>query len=396
MRTIIKLFIGILFIGTFLTGCTSLSKPSPKTDTVKNREQEKLTQVWLQEGQALLKKGDLVGAQEKYKLVRTINPQHQEAIKKTQWLKKEVTRVAEKHYRAGLKAKKRGQYAKARHQFLITLRLKPNHEKAKKMLTTHERVEAKQYIVHTLKPGESLSAVAKIYYGDYKKFPLIAAFNEFEDASRLTVGQKIKVPKIDNTPFLISTQAVKTEKKKQEETYTDPSETIANDEAFLELATSEMQEEPVDPVALYRDQGISLFEQKQYEEAIFELKKVLSVDANDKEARKYLHQSHFNRALNLMAKADYLTAKKEFDISATYTNRCEECKTYAKQCDESYMDHHYNLGISYFAKEKLQEAIEEWKLVQAVDPHYKDVQKNLQKAELLLHRLEEIKKGREK
>jgi nucleoid-associated protein YgaU len=203
-------------MATVVTGCISMSKPSPKTAATENREPAKLAQLWMQQGQELVQKGDFVGAQKKYKLVRTISPQNQDALQKLQWLEREISRAAEKHYKAGLKAKKRGQYAKARRQFLMTLRMKPNHKKAKEMLTTHARVEAKQYIVHTLKPGESLSSVAKIYYGDYKKFPLIAAFNELEDASKLTVGQKIKVPQNKDTPFLISPQAVKTEKKKQE------------------------------------------------------------------------------------------------------------------------------------------------------------------------------------
>jgi tetratricopeptide (TPR) repeat protein len=190
---------------------------------------------------------------------------------------------------------------------------------------------------------------------------------------------------------------VKTEKKKQEVAYTAPPEAIAHDDAFLELATTESQEEePVDPVALYRDQGISLFEQKQYEEAIFELQKVLNVNSKDKEARKYLHEAHFNLALSLLAKEDYLAAKKAFNLSAKHTTQCDKCETYAKQCDESYKDLHYNQGISYFGKEQLKKAIAEWKLVQALDPNYKDVNKNLQKAELLLNRLEEIKKGQQK
>jgi len=335
----------------------------------------------------------LVGSLKKYKLVLTISPQNREAIEKKRWLETELAKVSEKHYRAGMKAKKRGQYAKARRQFLMALRLKPNHAKAKGMLTTHARVEARHYVLHTMQPGESLSAVAKTYYGDYKKFPLIAAFNELEDASKLAVGKKIKVPKIDGTPFLISTRAVKTEEKKEEKADTGAPSTIEEDEAVSDLETQESQEEPVDPVVLYREQGISLFEQKQYEEAIFELKKVLNVDPKDTEAREFLHKSHFNRALSLMAKEDYMVAKKEFGLSAKYTPRCEKCEKYAKQCDDSYKDLHYNQGISYFGKENLKKAIEEWKLVQAVDPNYKDVQKNIQKAGLLLNRLEEIKKG---
>ena len=39
-----------------------------------------------------------------------------------------------------------------------------------------KRIQIKRYLVHTIKPGESLSGVAKIYYGDHHKFPIIAKF----------------------------------------------------------------------------------------------------------------------------------------------------------------------------------------------------------------------------
>jgi cell fate (sporulation/competence/biofilm development) regulator YlbF (YheA/YmcA/DUF963 family) len=57
------------------------------------------------------------------------------------------------------------------------------------------------------------------------------------------------------------------------------------------------------------------------------------------------------------------------------------------------METHYNRGLSYFGKQQLSEAVREWELVRAVDPNYKDVEKDIEKAKTLLERLENIKKS---
>ena len=48
-------------------------------------------------------------------------------------------------------------------------------------------------------------------------------------------------------------------------------------------------------------------------------------------------------------------------------------------------------GIVHFGQEELKKAIASWEKVVAVDPDYKDVQQNLNKAQLLNERLERIK-----
>ena len=62
--------------------------------------------------------------------------------------------------------------------------------------------------MHTIGPGDSLSKLAKMYYGDYKKFPIIAEFNGVPDAVAARVGQKIKVPEIEGVPFNVAAKDV--------------------------------------------------------------------------------------------------------------------------------------------------------------------------------------------
>jgi tetratricopeptide (TPR) repeat protein len=75
---------------------------------------------------------------------------------------------------------------------------------------------------------------------------------------------------------------------------------------------------------------------------------------------------------------------------------CNQCRNYIKTCEDTYKEKHYNLGIHYFGKEQLEQAITEWEQVEKIDPGYKDVQSNLKKARTLYERLESIKQSTNK
>jgi cell fate (sporulation/competence/biofilm development) regulator YmcA (YheA/YmcA/DUF963 family) len=54
---------------------------------------------------------------------------------------------------------------------------------------------------------------------------------------------------------------------------------------------------------------------------------------------------------------------------------------------------HYKRGIRFFDKERLNEAIKEWELVRYMDPDYKKVNELINKAKMLLEKIEELKKS---
>ena len=406
MRYKRALFCLVLLLATAV-GCAGLGKKS--LGKMFNREEEKLLQTYLEKGQDYEEKGDLNEALEQYKLALAVSPQNQLAIEKSHKLETTLRAAAERHYQSGLKLHKSGKYALARTQFLTALRLWPDHLLAKKMLTVREEVRAERYVVHKIQPGESLSQLAKIYYGDYHKFSVIAQYNNLTDATQVTVGQEVKVPEIDGLPFLARKQDIEIKEKKvpgfvpsaQEAEAVDTSEGVSKEqiekgkEEETEAATEEEPEPVVDVAAMYRDQGIDLYKQKDYQGAIVEFTKVVNVNPEDRTALEYLYKSHFEQAMALFEKEDYLSAKKEFEACLPYQKNSQQCREYAMKCEQMYMDLHYNKGVSYFGKEQLSEAIREWELVQAVDPGYKKVEDHINKAKALLKRLEEIKKTQE-
>ncbi|MEA3457742.1 MAG: LysM domain-containing protein, partial [Candidatus Thermoplasmatota archaeon] len=201
--------IWIVILLTMVCGCAEHFKKF--SQKIHERKKENLVQSYLQTGKEYENKGNLAEAYKQYKLALTVSPQNQEAVKGIDHLEKELFKWAEKYYREGMKLYNKGKYRLARRKFLTALRFWPDHSRALKMLTPRKHVKYKKYIEHIIKPSESLSKIAMIYYGDYRKFPIIAEYNNIADATLTHVGQKIRVPEIEGVPFLTEKQEVKPE-----------------------------------------------------------------------------------------------------------------------------------------------------------------------------------------
>ena len=423
MKKIRVLILGVLIV-VMIGGCAGISGITEKFTGSKKKA---LVQTYIRNGQEYENKGDLVQALKQYKLVLTVDPKNKEAIEKSGLLEKNMRVLAQEHYRKGLKLRKKGKYQLARKEFLTTLELQPDHLEALRAIKPKKEISAKKYIIHTIKPGESLAMVAKTYYGDYKKFPIIAKFNNMSDATQITVGQKIKVPEIDGVALLTKKQEIETGEKYIIHTIK-PGESLAivaktyygdykkfpiiaefnnmpdatqitvgqkikvpeiEEMPFLaskhEIKTKEVkapdsvgldretiedeghaEEEPIDEVANYRFLGIEHFNNKEYPAAIVEFNKVLNANPDDKSTREYLYNTHFQYGIALFGKGDYLAAKKNFETSFSYNKDCDKCQDYVKKSGEIYMETHYNRGLSYYGNQQLTEAVREWELVRSI------------------------------
>jgi len=384
----------IFLIVASLVGCAPLIKQPPKKTGEAPPEalKKKLVTEYLQGGEKCEETGDPVTALGHYKRALTVDPLNQEAIESRKRVEKELRRSAEEHYQAGTKFHKAGKYGRARHQFLIALRLWPDHAGAFKMLTTRKRIQIKSYVIHTVQPGENLSKVAKMYYGDPRKFPLIAKYNNITDATRVYVGQKIKVPEIEGMPFLARKEEIKKEKPevvdvglREREEYTLGEQEPAETPAVVE------KEEALDQVASYRDDGVELFSIKKYQEAIDAFNKVLNIYPQDSIALEYSYKAYLQHGISLFGKEDYLAARDQFEACLRLRNDSQKCQVYLEKSENLYKEVHYRKGIQLFDKELLTKAIDEWKLVRLIDPNYKRVDYLITKAKTILKNIQELK-----
>ena len=399
-RDMKKLFIFLIIIDlvSAFFGCALIDKQLGK----------QIAQEYLEKGRQLENAGDLPGALEQYKLALTATPKNKELNNKIKNLEDTMRVIAETHYMQGLSHQQKGEYQLAQNEFLQVLRYNPNHQGALEMLKPPKPIDAEHYIVHKVKPNESLSKIAIIYYGDYKKFPIIAQFNNISDATKVSVGDLIKVPKLRGIPFLPPDKPSEEEKKVKktapphedipskiasEKPDTPPVEKKPATPVEPEVTEKEIKKPPIKTEDDSRDRGIEYFNKNKYSEAIIQLEKALSKNPNDEKTIHYLYLSYLQQAMVLYEKKDFLPAKNAFDRALSYNNDCEKCLTYSDKSEQEYKELHYNKGIAFFAKEQLTEAISEWELVTALDPDYKKVKENITKARQYLEKLKEIQKS---
>ena len=195
--------ISVILVLVLAFGCAGTGKKSSA----------QLAEEYTSKAKAFEAQDDMVEALEQYKLVLTVDSENQLAQEKSATIGQELNKKAEEHYQIGLKFYNQGQYREARKEFLTALRYNPDHVDAKNKLTaTKKEIEqVSRYIVHILQVDETISTLADKYYGDYRKFHLIAEYNELEDATKVTVGQEIKIPVIEGMPIIADPASIQTE-----------------------------------------------------------------------------------------------------------------------------------------------------------------------------------------
>lgn len=426
-------FVAFVLSGLLLNGClkpSGTAKPNPK-----------LAAQYLEKGKALQKEGALTEAYEQYKLALTVDPKNAEAGQRAGQLAQQLSKLADARYELGMKYHRQGKYGLARKEFLTALKYQPDHPKASKMLVSRQPKKSPGYVMHkiqkgeslsiiakkyygdynkfhiiarfnniedpthiapgqtimipdlqgntalytpafiekkttgfvwhTIEPGQSISKLAQLYYGDYKQFHIIAQYNEMDDATRVKVGDRVKVPKIVGLPF---NEPSKLAKKGPDATFQPKSQTAPAAETVVPPPEASMAEKPArtdvdgDEQALaYRDAGIELYNEAKYEDAIFELNKAVEASPDDQQTRTYLAKAYFESGKELLDQKDFDAAGEAFESSLHYNPECAACDAYIQKAKAGPALIHRAKGIEYLNGNDFETAIAEFeKYLQAV------------------------------
>jgi tetratricopeptide (TPR) repeat protein len=347
---------------------------------------------YIAQGRASEKAGDWVEAARYYRLALAVEPQNQQIADSLKRVQAKRLKLAEAHYRKGLGYLRQGKYSDGQRQFLMTLRYWPQHKGAREKLKPRTQIKTKRYILHTVQKGETISIISKKYYDDPMQFQTIARFNNLPDATTVRVGKELKIPEIDGLPFLVpeGTPEITTDGQAMER------QLAAPDSEQREAQQTEGVQADAEAfdnmVANYRNAGLQLFHEKKYDEAVIEFKKVVNADPQDFKTQEYLFKAHFSSAQDLLKEKQYQAADKQLQACLDFRTDCLQCRPFIKQCEDSYKELHYQLGIQYFGEERLENAISEWQLVKKIDPHYKQVQENIRRAERISTKIQQLKK----
>jgi tetratricopeptide (TPR) repeat protein len=432
----------LLLMAVFLAACSM-----PIFNTQKSNP--KLAAQYVNQAQLLEKQGDLPSALEQYKLALTVDPGNTVAEERRAELTQKLKQMADERYQLGMKYHSQGKYALARKEFLTALKFNPDHPEASKMLVSRKPEAAPKYTIHVVKPGESLSMIAKTYYGDYTKFNVIAHFNNLEDATkvtpgqhlmipelegaplpavaggqdqdtesfvyhtiapgesisrlaqlyygdyklfhaiarynglddatRVTVGQKIKIPKLAGVPFTPPVGPAETQSKPPEMVPASPSEenvpaVVSGDE------TAEPEANEDDQILAYRDSGIALYHEGKYEDAVFELNKAIEAAPNDSQTRSFLGKAYFEVGKGLFDQEDFAAAQESFESALHYDPTCAQCRAYIEKSKLGPLLAYRTKGITYFNQNKFQNAIGEFEQFLKARPQDDEIRAYLSRA----------------
>jgi tetratricopeptide (TPR) repeat protein len=430
----------LLFV---LWGCQTPQAP---------RGKDKQANAYIEQAQAFENQGNLVDALEQYKLAQTINPNEPLITESVNRVETELDRLAETHYQTGLRFRDKGKWDLAKKEFLKALRYRPEHKKAAAMLQQRQPASENQFIsheiapgesisklarkyygdykkyhhianfnnmtdatqvrvgqrimvpvidgvtiddliristgtsapvstpvmegeytVHQIQPGESLSKVAQIYYGDYQLFQVIARYNGIADPTSIKVGQKIKVPRLDNGATLSPERQYLTEPAEAVPDTPYAPETDESDPLYeTPQPTAETPQpedlEPVDQVAEYRETGIALFNEKKYDDAIVELQKVLSGAPDDAAAMDYISRSYVELGKAHLAANQVNEAKTAFSTALDYDEPCIACQDLLARCRAIEADALRKSGEQFFQNNQYDKAISTLERAVALNP----------------------------
>ncbi len=426
--------LGIVLSIVIFSGCATLlgtAKPNPK-----------LAAQYLEKGRELEKQGDLPSALEQYKLALTADPQNEAAMQNNERLTKELSKLADARYDLGMKYHRQGKYALARKQFLTALKYQPDHPGASRMLVSrqpekapeyvlHEvqkgeslsmiaqkyygdykkydviadyndlkdatmvkpgqtiripnitgslqtlpatkmKLEGSDFVVHTIEPGQSISRLAQIYYGDYHKFHIIAQFNKMDDATQVKVGDKVKIPKVDGLPFNLPSQErpqkpqMPVQAGAEAKAMAPPSPMPASGppKSALDVPETLQPEAPEKTssennlqILAYRDAGIELYNEGKYEDAIFELNKSVEALPDDQQTRTYLAKAYFESGKTQLNQKEYDSAKEAFESALQFDPNCAECKSYIEKSKSGPLLTYRSKGIDHFNRNQFGDAI---------------------------------------
>ncbi|MEW5909079.1 MAG: hypothetical protein AB1659_04695 [Thermodesulfobacteriota bacterium] len=275
----------------------------------------------------------------------------------------------------------------ARREFLRVLFYDPDNLEA--LDYVKNRLHGEDYLVHEVKTGESFQTLSDLYYQDPQKEFVIAAYNDMKPEESLESGKKVKIPVIVvSAPDPLAASAPGSGKNAK------PGALPKKDPSAKPL------EEPQELTAMITDydKGIKtgrslseakqLMDKKRYPEAISVAEEILEQDDENSRAKQIINESNYRMGKGFAEGKNYWDAIKYFSRVDPEYQDVGRLKT---DVELKLAEIHYNEGIKYFVNEKLEKAIEEWKMTLALNPGHQKARSDMENAAGILKKLKEIK-----
>ncbi|MBU1712107.1 MAG: LysM peptidoglycan-binding domain-containing protein [Proteobacteria bacterium] len=340
----------------------SLAKTPLQRQEVVPPADKSLADVYRNKALDYEKAEEILKAIEMWKIVSVFSPADREAVKKIDDLQKLADNAAENHFKRGVTYFQEGAGASARKEFLLTLLFNPDHAAALDYLKN--KLTGEDYIQHGVMKGETLQGISQKYYNDPKKDFFIAYFNDLDMKTKLVPGTSLKIPVLET---LTPGQAPEDQELPDEE----------SEEPLVK--TVDIEE--------LRNKGAELLNVKKYLDAIAVAESVLKYNSNDRVALNLLNESNYQLGKIARAETNYDVAIKYF--SKVYPGY-RDVKDLKITTQNLLAESHYKKGVKFYLNEQIEQAISEWEETLTLNPKHPRAQKNIEKAQNLLKKIQKL------
>ena len=344
-----------------LAGCATIP---PRAEMVSGHRQR---------AQLLERDGQLRAALGELKVARTVDPEDPDVRSEHTRLEGRIQRRVTEKLGEARAALARGGHTEARRKLLAVLALDPDNAAAVALL--RGSVREVDFVMHTVRAGETLGSIAERYYGDRARSEVIWETNRLPAGRPLVAGSTLKIPEIPGLPFAGAGARAAPALPSPARPTPDRS-----------VGTEEPPE--VDPMlAEIRD----AIERKDYAVALGDIDRYMALNPGDRELAELKKLTLYRQGYALLEQKSYDEGYKTLRQLAKLQPDYLDVTSLVQQARRQVIDHHYQQGIRHFREERLQESIGEWRIVLDMEPQHPNARRNIEQAERLLEALERRK-----
>ena len=372
-------------LGLASGACASLATPGAPAASPAPVARDPLAARHRQQAEALERDGQLRRAAEEWKIVLTIAPTDAKARESLGALQARIDRTVAERIEEGRKALARGVQVEARRKLLAALALDPGNRVAFDALQSDTREV--EFLTHTVRAGDTLTALAQRYYGDRSRSEVIWETNQLPPNPRLAPGTTLKIPEIPGVPFVhpearkpappVAAVPTPDVPRPAPAAPASPAATTAPKEEFVPEAN---------PLLVEAREAL---ERSDYPDALGTVDKYLAGKPGDREGITLKKQALYGQARSQMEARQYPESIQSLTLLTRLQPDYEDAPALLKQARTRVVEQHYTQGVRFYREEKLKEAIAEWRVVLEMEPNHANARRNIDQAERLLRGLEQ-------
>ncbi|MGA1823205.1 MAG: tetratricopeptide repeat protein [bacterium] len=329
----------LILIPVFFTGC--VMRPT-------NRPAQPLSKLYQTKAMDYENKGELQMALLFWRIAAVQKPGDKEISDKIAALKTCIRNKADEHFTKGTTLYSHKSLEAARKEFLIAIRLNPNHKEAlfylkKKLAYTH-------YTTYKVENGDTYNKISRKIYKNPGRGFIIATFNDCNPQKQPVPGEIIKIPILDKK-------------------FTKP---------IIDLEKELMKAR----------ESLHL---KNYDEAAHVIEEILEYFPESEAATNLKNEIYFHQGIHCKEEKDYVQSLTILQKVNPEYKDIESIISEVKKLARAQADMHYKNGLTHFVNDRLIEAIEEWEKILDLYPNDEKALQSITRTRNLLKKLESIK-----